>query len=228
MRHGRLLVGAAAMVALGWPLWAAAAWLRYGRGHRRRDPRLDELLPSYDVEDARAARIAAPPSVTCAVVMATGLDRSMLVRLIVGARERLLGARGGRPWPSGGVVEQLRGWGWGVLAEEPLRAVVLGAVTQPWRPDVQFRALAPDAFAAFDEPGFVKILVAIVVEPAGLQAASILRVVTRVATTDRAARARFRRYWATFSPGIVLIRRATLHAIRRDAERRWASALGRG
>jgi len=32
-----------------------------------------------------------------------------------------------------------------------------GAVTKPWEPNVTFRALAPDEFAEFREPGYVKI-----------------------------------------------------------------------
>ena len=47
--------------------------------------------------------------------------------------------------------------GWGVLADEPGREVVMGAVTRPWEANVTFRALAPDQFAAFNEPGYVKI-----------------------------------------------------------------------
>lgn len=49
---------------------------------------------------------------------------------------------------------------------------------------------------------------------------SIFTIETRVATTDPASRARFRRYWAFFSPGIVLIRLASLPLVKRDAERR--------
>ena len=41
-----------------------------------------------------------------------------------------------------------------------------------------------------------------------------------MATTDAAARARFRRYWAALSPGILLIRWAMLRRLRAEAERR--------
>ena len=40
----------------------------------------------------------------------------------------------------------------------PGREVVFGAVTQPWVTNVVFRALPPHEFAAFKEPGFVKIV----------------------------------------------------------------------
>ena len=33
----------------------------------------------------------------------------------------------------------------------------MGAVTQPWQANVVFRPLPPEQFAAFNEPGYVKI-----------------------------------------------------------------------
>lgn len=218
----RVGTAAAAAAVLGWPAWAAVAWARYGHVGRSatRDPLVDRYLPAYEVAETHETRVAAPASLTYAVAMGTTMQASPVVRTIIRARERLLGVRGAHPWPPGGIPEQLRAWGWGVLAEVPERQIVLGAVTQPWEGDVRFRALAPDAFAAFDDPGFVKIVVAISVESVGHDS-STAGVHTRVATTDPTARARFRRYWAAFSPGILLIRRATLHAVKREAERRY-------
>ena len=43
---------------------------------------------------------------------------------------------------------------------------------------------------------------------------------TRVTTTDPTARAKFRWYWARFSPGIVVIRRVALGLLKTDAEHR--------
>ena len=50
--------------------------------------------------------------------------------------------------------------------------------------------------------------------------ASIFRTETRVVTTDPDARAKFRRYWAFASPGIILIRWASLGPLKAEAERR--------
>ena len=50
--------------------------------------------------------------------------------------------------------------------------------------------------------------------------ASIFRTETRAMTNDAESRARFRRYWAFFSPGIVLIRRLSLAPLKTEAERR--------
>lgn len=64
------------------------------------------------------------------------------------------------------------------------------------------RSLPPDEFVAFHEPG------------------STFRTETRVVTTDSGARAKFRRYWAFASPGIIVIRWAFLGVVKSQAERR--------
>lgn len=222
-------VGAAATAAgvlLGWPAWAAVTWARYGRAPRepQHDPLVDRYLPTYEVDELHETRVAAPAALTYAVALGMGLQQSAVVRAIIHARERLMGAREGKPWPPGGIVAQMRASGWGVLAEQPGREVVLGTVTQPWRGDVQFRALSPEEFATFVSVGHVKIITTLSVEPVDLDA-SIFRTRTRVATTDPEARARFRRYWAMFSPGILLIRHALLRQVKRDAERRYREYL---
>ena len=65
----------------------------------------------------------------------------------------------------------------------------------------------------------MKIVWNLAVEPLG-PAESVFRTETRVATTNAYARERFRRYWAVFSPGILLIRRESLRLVKADAERR--------
>ena len=96
--------------------------------------------------------------------------------------------------------------------------IVMGAVTRPWEANVRFRSLPPDEFAAFNAPGYAKIVWTLAADPAG-SGASIFHTETRVLTTDAFARARFRRYWAVMSPGIVLIRRQSLRVVKSDAER---------
>jgi hypothetical protein len=119
----------------------------------------------------------------------------------------------------------MRAIGWGVLAEIHGREIVMGAVTQPWMADVVFRPLPPEEFAAFDEPDFVKIAWTLRADPLGA-AESIFRTETRVVTTDARARAKFRRYWAFASPGIILIRWASLRPLKTEAERRFRAVLG--
>jgi hypothetical protein len=113
--------------------------------------------------------------------------------------------------------------GWGILAEEQGRELVMGAISQPWEADVKFRSLPPDDFAGYQEPGYAKIVWTLAVQPLDAER-SVFRTETRVVTTDPASRARFRRYWAVFSPGILLIRRETLRLVKRAAEARSRSS----
>jgi hypothetical protein len=200
------------------------AWRRYG--HPRpatpdeHDPLLDRFMPEFEVVERHHARIAAPAEITLAAAMEGELDSSPLVRVIFRTRELVLGAEehGGADRPRG-LVAETRALGWVVLAEKPGREIVLGAVTQPWRPDVVFRSVGADEFRTFDEPDYAKIIWNLRADPIGASD-SMFRTETRVTTTDTAARAKFRWYWARFSPGIALIRRLMLGVLRRDVAQR--------
>jgi hypothetical protein len=109
--------------------------------------------------------------------------------------------------------------GWGVLADGPSHEIVMGAVTQPWKANVVFRSLPPDEFAAFSEPGYVRIAWTLRADAIS-DTPSVARTETRVVATDAEARRKFRWYWARFSPGIVLIRAISLRLVKKDAERR--------
>ena len=118
---------------------------------------------------------------------------------------------------TGSFIAQMRAIGWGVLAETAGREIVMGAITQPWQADVTFVPLDPAEFAAFREPGYVKIVWNLRVDPDGPDRA-IFHTETRAIATDATARARFRNYWAFVSPGVWLIRRISLGLVKRDAE----------
>ena len=76
-----------------------------------------------------------------------------------------------------------------------------------------------EGFRAFREPGYVKIAWTLRADPVS-ESQSVFRTETRAMTTDPPARAKFRWYWARFSPGIVLIRRVMLGLLKTQAERR--------
>ena len=160
--------------------------------------------------------VAAPAEVTWAAARGLDLRESPLVSAIFRARELLMGAspRERRAYPD--FVSELRALGWRVLAEEPGRLLVMGAIAQPWKANVRFRGLGPEELIAFDEPGYAKIVWTIEVVPAGPDR-SLFATETRVVTTDAESRRRFRRYWSVLSPGIRLIRREVLRLVRREA-----------
>jgi hypothetical protein len=116
-----------------------------------------------------------------------------------------------------GFVAEAKSLGYGVLAYEPDRALVMGAVACPWQKNVTFRAIAPESFASYAEPNLVKIVWTLEAEPLG-PALTRFRTETRAQATDKSARRKFTLYWLAFSIGIHFIRWNMLRAIRREAE----------
>ena len=205
---GRWLTGAAAVGVGAYAATAATLWMRFGRPaparDDQRDPLLDRFMPAYDVVTRHERSIDAAPEAVLAAARQMDMWGSPIARAIFRTRERLLGASAA-PRPSRGLMEEVTAMGWRVLAEIPGREIVVGAVTKPWEADVRFRGLPSDGFATFSEPGYVQIAWTLRVDPDGI-GGTIFRTETRARATDADARARFRRYWACFSPGMWLIR----------------------
>jgi hypothetical protein len=225
---GAGVVGAG-VVGLGG--YTALTWARYGHVHPERHPRdelLDRFLPDPEVDEYHRVIVQAPAAATFAAATSMDIQASPLVKAIFWIRAIPATLRGEpfRPGGSSGIVEETLRQGWGVLAEVPGREIVVGAYTQPWHQDVTFNALPPDEFAAFDEPGCVKIGWTLAAEPLGRDVSAFVTR-TRVVATDREARRKFRLYWAPMSAGIILIRYAGLPLVKRQAERHTRAAAGR-
>lgn len=217
------LAASVGLAISGYGTYVVISWFRYGNPRPpkedERDQLLDRFMPSYEVVERQHIRVAAPAAVTLAAAREMDLQQTRLVRSIIKARELILGATpDGRPRPHG-LLAEVQSLGWGVLAEIPGRELVVGAVTRPWEANVTFRAVPPDQFAAFNEPGYARIVWTLRADPTSATG-SIFRTETRVVTTDPVARTKFRRYWSFLSPGIILIRWATLGPLKREAERR--------
>ena len=225
-RTGRVVrwtAGALGLAVGGYAAYVANAWLRYGRVASPQpdevDPLLDHFMPDYDVAERHHVRVAAPAAIALSAATAADLQQSAIVRGLFRARELVLRAQTDAVRTPVGLLEEMESLGWRILAEEPGREIVVGAVTQPWLPNVAFHGLRPDDFRTFREPDCVKIVWTLRADPVG-PSESVFRTETRVATTDPAARRKFRWYWARFSPGIILIRWFLLANLKKDAERR--------
>jgi len=204
--------------------YVGTAWLRYGHASQpavfeETDPLLDRFMPEYEVAERHYIRIAAPAATTFSVATDLHLTQSAVIQAIFKTRELVLRARPDTSVRPQALTTQMKALGWSVLAEIPDREIVMGAATQPWMANVVMRALPPDQFVAFHEPGYVKIAWTLRADSIG-PAESIARTETRVATTDPTAPAKFRRYWSFFSPGIILIRHICLGLVKKEAERR--------
>ena len=166
-----LMAGGLGLAAVTYATYVGAAWYRYGHAslprHDEIDPLLDRFMPEYEVAERHHARVAAPADITLSAAADTDLQQSVLVRAIFKSREWLLGAGPDTATRPKGLLADMQSLGWRVLAEQPGREIVVGAVTQPWMANVTFRGLAPDEFRAFDEPGYVKIVWTLRADPVG-------------------------------------------------------------
>jgi hypothetical protein len=219
--------GAVGFATAAYATYVGVEWVRYGRPDSPKpcdaDDLLDRFMPTFEVAERRHIFVAAPAETTFTAACEGDLLQTPIIRAIFRSRELILGSQRDSAEHPRGVVAFTKSIGWSVLAEVPGREIVMGTVTQPWNPNVVFRRLTPEEFVMFNEPDYVKIAWTLRAHPVGNHD-SIFRHETRVMTTDPAARAKFRRYWAFFSPGIKLIRWLMLKPLRRDAERRATAA----
>ena len=177
---------------------------------------LQRLLPAPDAAERHAIEIAAPPDVVWRELLALDLGTLTLPRVLMTLRALpalLLGRapRGARGPLRIGDLEPV---GFGRIAEEPGREIVLGVAGSFWRPTGN---LLPFDRASFDAPvpsGLARALWSFELEPlAG--GGTRLVTETRVCCGDARSRRRFRLYWMLVRPGSGLIRRRLLAAVRR-------------
>lgn len=234
MRHRSMVttglqLGAGALACAGaaYAAHTAFTWLRYGRqgptGPDERDTLLDRFMPQYEVVDRLHAKVRAPADVTLEAAEQQDLMDAPGVSAIFRLRQLAMGSGLETRTLPAPLVEQMKALGWVELARVPGREVVFGAVTQPWLGDVVFRSIAPSEFAAFDEPGYVKIAWTLRADPLPGNV-TLFRTETRAIATDDDSRARFRTYWSMVAPGVWLIRRLSVAPMKRRAERRVAVA----
>lgn len=185
---------------------------------------LDGFIPDPAMRHRHETVVRAPAALALETARNFDLRSAPLVRGIFRLRAMILGAkRPGTDW-SRGFVEEMLHMGWGVLAEEKGRWFVAGAVCQPWLADVVMTPIPSGRFAAYSEPGQVKIIWTLEADPLD-DVRCRFSTETRAVGTDADAKARFRSYYRRFGVGMVLVRWLLLPALRREAERRWRALL---
>lgn len=184
---------------------------------------LDAFLPAPLVRERFEHTVRAPADLVMRTAYDYDLQSIWLIRAIISTRKFILrGAPEAKRDKPIGLVEETRQLGWGTLVETPGRLLICGAGCQPWFGDVKFTAIPAEQFAAFAEPDQVKIVWS-------LETVEVAPHVTRLAhevravATDGEARRKFLRYWRWSRFGIITIRLLLLPAIRRRAERDWAT-----
>ena len=214
------LAAGAGLAATGYGTYAGISWLRFGKVKKTAsDKFLDRFMPELDVVEHHRIHVSAPAEATFAAARNIDPEKSPMIRCIFKARELVMGGRPQTEERGKSIVDRVTSLGWKVLAQDPRREIVFGAVTQPWLANVVFRPLDPEEFASFAEPGYVKIAWTLRADPIGPNQ-SYCCTETRAKATDAIARRKFRRYWSLVSAGVVLIRWLMLRLTKKDAERR--------
>lgn len=188
---------------------------------------LARFIPTPLVRERHELIVNAPADVTMAAAERFDMHAIPIVSAIFRLRAWFMRATPPpRRWPDGFLAE-MRAIGWGELDRQPGRLLAMGAVVQPWKGDVQFRAVPAAAFSSFAEPDLIKIAWTIETTPLP-SGQTRLRTETRVVATDAGASDKFRRYWRFARFGIVAIRLLMLPRIRREAERTgWKAGAGK-
>jgi hypothetical protein len=183
---------------------------------------LDRLLPTPRLLEADHVDLAAPPAQVWEAVRHEDLARSPFVRALFAVRT-LPSRLAGEPVEDRGLrIDDIRSSpehpGFQVFADDPPREVAVGAIGKVWKLDIPFVHVEDaDRYAAFVEPGFVKVAWAIRVAPRG-ERDSRVEIEVRVDTTDEASWQRFRRYFRLIGPGSHFIRRTVLAELERRFE----------
>ena len=175
--------------------------------------------PMDEVAERHQVRVMASAEIALSAAAETDLQQSPLIRAIFRAREFVLGGSAGTERRPNGLLAEMESLGWRVLATEPGREMVVGAVTQPWLADVVFRGVPGDEFRKVRR---ARLRQDCLDAPGG--SARSRRVDLPDADSrfyDGCHRAiEVSLYWARFSPGIILIRRVLLAHVKQEAERR--------
>ena len=184
----------------------------------RVDQRLDRFLPEYQFSETHEARVHAPMAAVVKAIREVSLaDMPAAVVLL-----RIRAAAGGRfhssPPDTRPLLETMLQPGSGFLAldtADPAELVygMVGFVHKPKPP-----ITTPEQFAAFTEPGGIRVAFNLRAVPQG-DGAIRLSTETRCLANGDEARRTFARYWRIIYPGSAIIRRVWLDAIIARAER---------
>src|SRR5215210_8417052 len=106
-------------VALGvvtYGAYVVTTWATYGRRRRRNAHGIDELMdrfmPEFEVSDRHSRHIEAPSDVTFDAACTSELGRSPIVQAIFKTREAVFGAPAKEIAAKGGLVEEVKAFGW--------------------------------------------------------------------------------------------------------------------
>lgn len=186
---------------------------------------LDEVVPTYHFHVIRQIEIQSTPGNVFEIFKTLKTSEIPLFNTLFAIRSipgRLLG-HGNKYFvnDSSSVVEQGLRLGFVILGEVPDKEIVFGAIGRWWKPTGAsfYRFSSLKEFREFDQPGYARVCGNFYVDTQTRSDGTlVLTHETRVEATDSTAYAKFKLYWRMIYPGVVLLRRMLLKAIKAKAE----------
>lgn len=179
---------------------------------------LDQVLPTPRKLELSSVDLALPPERAWHLVRHEDLARSALVKALFALRtlpSRFTGTVEKVELRLDAIASSAEHPGFQILIDDA-REVVVGAIGKVWQLDIPFVHVEDaTAYAAFAEPGWVKVAWALRVSPWGEQGSRV-EIEVRVDATDDASWKRFQRYWLLIGPGSHFIRRTLFSALARE------------
>ena len=180
---------------------------------------LDELLSTPRLLEIDRAEVAASPDRVWQLLRHGELAKSPLLRALFAVRtlpDRIRGHAVNTTLCIDDLQSSAAHPGFQILAERAPREIAVGAIGKVWQPEIPFVHVADArAFAAFNQPGFVRVAWALRVLPLGDHDARV-EVEVRVDATDDESWRKFRLYFAVIGPASHFIRREVLSGLARE------------
>ena len=186
---------------------------------------IQELMPESDIVMRHVRGVHAPPERVFSALYDTDFGKSRLIALLfalravpallVAPKETISKIRKRKP-DSALTLERLTKEGFGMVAEQPGREILLGVTGRFWKASAKLAPADRERFQLGPPAGEVLVAWNFLVEPAPDQHTR-LSTETRIKAADVDTRLTFQRYWLVVHPGSALIRRSMLAAIAREA-----------
>jgi hypothetical protein len=181
---------------------------------------IESFAPNPDAAEIHTIEIAASHEAVYRTLWSADLGGSPVIKALLVLRSlpvMILHPKR-RPQPSRKVtLHALLETGFGRLAEEPGREIVLGITGRFWRPVGNILPFNQEHFQGSVPPGLARAVWNFLVQEVSPER-TLLSTETRIVCGDTASRRKFRVYWALIKPFSGLIRRSMLRAVRRACE----------
>jgi hypothetical protein len=177
---------------------------------------IDSFAPNPDAVEIHSILIDASTDVVYRALWTADMGRSFVIKFLLGVRALPeLVAHPFKSWRRNRklTLQTLMDAGFGKLAEEVGREIVLGVNGKFWRPSGNLSPFNRTDFDRAVPAGFARAVWNFKVQAA--PGGTLLSTETRISCGDEASRRKFRAYWLLVRPFSGLIRRIMLRNVRK-------------